>query len=118
MTHDDYRNFLGIMFTHTKHMRMETLRVHGDQDFTAWEWEIKFVQNSDDPAHDLRVGQRIVQRGVSLQHWREVKVNDGDAKDGNTQSRWEIYKTGDYWYLAEKTEPDLEETSSSNKLPN
>ena len=79
------------MFDMTSDLTFVTHSINGTEEFTTWEITVRLVPKEDDPTHNLKAGQLVELRGVSLLWWRRCEEGEKGGLMG-----WKIFRGHDY----------------------
>lgn len=79
------------MYDHTTDITISTESINGGPDFVAWEIIVRFKAKGDDPAHNLKDGDPVELKGVSLLWWRKCEEGEKGGVMG-----WKVFRGHDY----------------------
>lgn len=95
MDYVSLRAFNEAMYIQVRDMTITNTTVSGTgPELVTWEMDLGFTLNSDSTELGLKAGEKVLMKGVQVQHWREEE--EGGEKV------WRIWKEGDYFITSKR----------------
>jgi len=97
LNYDALRGFYEAMYNQVHDMTITNTSVSGTTpELVTWEMDLGFTLTTDSAELGLKTGEKVLAKGVQVQHWGEVTDN------GSGEKAWKIWKESDYFIVVKK----------------
>ena len=97
LNYDALRGFYEAMYNQVHDMIITNTSVSGTTpELVTWEMDLGFTLTTDSAELGLKTGEKVLAKGVQVQHWGEV------TDKGSGEKAWKIWKESDYFIVVKK----------------